>query len=96
MELETFHPLTLYEKGPHWEFFWSIFFRMQTEQGIYSANLRIYSVNFRIQPECGKIRTRMLQIGTLYKLCQPNVQNTNQNTNFSDKLDECIYFSIAI
>ena len=39
------------KKCPYLEFFWSVFSRMWTE----------YSVSLRIQPECGKIRTRKTQ-----------------------------------
>ena len=46
--------LTLPEKCPYSEFFWSVFSRIQTEY-------REMRVSLRIQSEYGKIRTRKTQ-----------------------------------
>ena len=48
----------LYEKCPNMEFFWSVFSRILIEYPVFWLNMKIYSVNIRIQSEYGKIGTR--------------------------------------
>ena len=49
---QRFWPYNLCVKSVQiWSFFWSVF-------SAFGLNADIYSVNCRIQPECGKIRTR--------------------------------------
>ena len=47
--LNTFLSQSLSEKCPYSEFFWSVFSRIRNECG----------VSLRVQPKCGKIRTRV-------------------------------------
>ena len=44
--------LSLHEKCPYLEFFWSVLSRIRTEYG------KILRIPLRIQSECGKIRSR--------------------------------------
>ena len=58
---ENIHIIILRENCPHSYFFWFVFSRIRTEYGEIHL-----VVSVRIQFECGKIRTRKLQIRTLF------------------------------
>ena len=59
--IEKLFWVTLREKCPYSEFFWSVFSHTRTEYGEI-LSMSLYSVELRIQSECGKIRTKKTPI----------------------------------